>query len=240
MKRLGEFSRRQAMLGGVSAVLAATTTRHAAAAPAPVVVELFTSQGCNSCPPADAYLTELTRQPGIIALAYHVDYWNQLGWKDPFSNPASTARQRAYARALGLKTIYTPQMVINGRYDTVGSDRSQVAAAIAVAAADNAAIPLSLTLEGDALAVQIGAGTGQGRAWLVSYDLRHETRVRAGENAGRTLVNMNIVHGLEELGSWSGAPLTFRRDPPPPDTGVAVLLQSADGAIHGAAAIAAS
>jgi len=236
LKRIGGFSRRQALLRGAGALLAAAVSHRAAAASSPVVVELFTSQGCNSCPPADAYLTELARQPGIVALAYHIDYWDQLGWRDPFSSPAATARQRNYARMLGLKTIYTPQMVVNGRYDVIGSDRPRVATAIA-AGATTPAVAVALTAEGGALSAQIGAGTGEGRIWFVGYELRHETRVRAGENAGRTLINMNVVRTIDDLGAWTGAPVSFRRDALAPGAGAAVLVQSADGAMRGAAAV---
>lgn len=235
--QVAAVSRRHVMVGGATAVLAAASVRRATAATSPAVVELFTSQGCNSCPPADAYLTELARQPDILALAYHIDYWDQLGWRDPFSSPAATARQRAYARTLGLTTIYTPQMVINGRVDAVGSDRRQVAAAIATSARPE--VPIALGRDHEALAVQVGAGTGQGRIWLVDYDLAHETRVRGGENAGRTLVNVNIVRHLEELGTWSGAAAAFTRAMPRAGTGSAVLLQSERGAILGAAAVTA-
>ena len=223
------------IVGGATMVAAATAGR-AVAASSPVVVELFTSQGCSSCPPADAYLAELARQPGLLALAYHIDYWDQLGWRDPFSSPAATARQRAYAQALGLRTIYTPQMVINGRIDAVGSDRPQVAAAIA-AAAGRSAVAVAVEAERDALAIRVGSGTGHGRIWLMDYDLEHETRVRAGENRGRTLVNVNIVRGIEELGAWAGTPVAFTRPRPGPDAGSAVLVQSESGAILGAAAV---
>ncbi|HEX9462138.1 MAG TPA: DUF1223 domain-containing protein [Alphaproteobacteria bacterium] len=238
--RFGDFSRRRVILGGVTAALAVSNARLAAAQPAPVVVELFTSQGCNSCPPADAYLAELARQPGILPLAYHIDYWDRLGWRDPFSSPAATARQTDYAHALRLKTVYTPQMVINGRYDAVGSDRREVAAAIAAAGSSTGAVPVELLAENGALSVRLGAGIGQGRVFLIAYDLRHETRVRGGENAGRTLVNTNIVRAIEELGAWTGGALTRSRPLPPPGTGIAVLLQSSDGAIIGAAATAAA
>ena len=96
----------------------------------PTVVELFTSQGCHSCPPADAYLGVLSGRDDIIALAHHVDYWNYIGWKDPFSSPQATERQHSYARAMRKRSVYTPQMVIDGRYDAVGSRRSQVDRAI--------------------------------------------------------------------------------------------------------------
>jgi hypothetical protein len=218
-------------------VLSAAAPRRVVAASSPVVVELFTSQGCNSCPPADAYLAELARQPGILALAYHIDYWDQLGWRDPFSSPAATARQRAYARALGLRTIYTPQMVINGRTDAVGSDRQQVAAAIA--AGGGPALPVALEADGGALAIRVGTGTGRGRIWLMEFDLSHETQIRGGENRGRTLVNVNIVRSVEELGAWGGASVEFTRPRPPGGTGSAVLLQSESGAILGAASITA-
>ncbi len=216
---------------------AAAVGRGAAAAAAPVVVELFTSQGCNSCPPADSYLAELARQPQVLALAYHIDYWDQLGWRDPFSSPAATTRQRAYAEALGLRTIYTPQMVIGGRIDAVGSDRKQVAAAIAAAAGP--AVSVALEADRDALAIRVGAGTGRGRIWLMDYDLEHETHIRAGENRGRTLVNVNIVRGIEELGAWAGTAVAFARPRPEPGAGSAVLVQSESGAILGAASITA-
>jgi len=235
-----DVSRRHLMLGGMTATLTAASLRAAAApAPAPVVVELFTSQGCNSCPPADAYLTELARRPGIVALGYHVDYWDQLGWRDPFSSPAATARQRAYARTLGLRTIYTPQMVIQGRYDAVGSDRRQVAAALA-AAATAPAVPVALTAESGALTARIGAGNGAGRVLWLTYALSHETVVRAGENAGRTLVNANIVRTIEELGAWTGDARNFTRALPAPGNGAAVMLQAGDGAVLGAALAAPS
>ena len=234
-----DLSRRR-LLAGITAGLAAATVRPAAATTAPIVVELFTSQGCNSCPPADAYLAELARQPGVLALAYHIDYWDQLGWRDPFSSPAATLRQRDYARSLGLRTIYTPQMVINGRIDAVGSDRTSVSAAIAAAGKASRAVPVSITADGAALALRVEPGPGSGRLLWIVYDLQHETRVRGGENAGRTLVNTNIVHSIEEIGAWNGEAVALSRPQPDAGTGAALLVQAADGAIVGAAAYTAS
>jgi hypothetical protein len=233
-KPLG-LSRRRLIQSGVGAVLAGVVAGRARAAASPVLVELFTSQGCSSCPPADSYLTELAREPGILALAYHVDYWDDLGWHDPFSSPAATARQRAYARSMGLRTVYTPQMVINGRFEAVGSERGRVAAAIAKAAAIAPAAAIALTAAEDGLTATIGAGSGEGRVWGVLYDLRHETDVRRGENAGRRLVNVNIVRSIGALGAWSGAALAIPHALPQPGTGMAVFVQSGDGAILGAA-----
>jgi hypothetical protein len=230
------LSRRRLIQGSAGAVLAGIVAGRARAASSPVVVELFTSQGCSSCPPADAYLAELAREPGILALAYHVDYWDDLGWRDPFSSQAATARQRDYARLMALSSVYTPQMVINGRFETVGSERDHVAAAIAKAAATASAAAIALTAAEDTLTATIAAGLGEGRVWGVLYDLRRETEVHRGENAGRRLVNVNIVRSIDSLSIWSGAALTIPHALPQPGTGVAVFVQSRDGAILGAAA----
>lgn len=202
---------------------------------APVVVELFTSQGCSSCPPADAFLAELARRSDVLPLAFHVDYWDRLGWRDPFSSSAATARQRDYARELGLPTVYTPQIVVNGRHDAVGSDRRQVTAAIAATAGPS--VPIALAVENGALSIGIGTGSGAGKLWLVTFDPRHETAVTRGENAGRTLVDINIVRSLDAVGAWDGSPITLSRPLPPAGSGAALLLQAQDGRILGAASI---
>jgi hypothetical protein len=150
-----------------------------------------------------AYLAELAREPGILALAYHVDYWDDLGWRAPFSSQAATTRQRDYARLMALSSVYTPQMVINGRFEEVGSDRGRVAAAIAKAAATPSAAAIALTAGEDTLTATIGTGPSEGRVWGVLYDLRHETEVRRGENAGRRLVNVNIVRSIDSLSADS-------------------------------------
>jgi hypothetical protein len=234
-KKFLGFSRRRLIRGGAAAVFAGMVFGRARAASSPVLVELFTSQGCSSCPPADAYLTELAREPTIIALAYHVNYWDDLGWRDPFSSVEATARQRAYARLMKLSSVYTPQMVINGRFEVLGSDRGRIAEAISKAAAIAPAASIACAAADDALAVQLGAGTGEGRVWGIAYDLRHETEVRRGENAGRKLLDVNIVRSIEALGSWSGAALTIIRALPKLGTGMAIFVQSGDGAILGAA-----
>src|SRR5690606_9121092 len=115
-----------------------------------VVVELFTSQGCSSCPPADALLSELAAQPGVIALALHVDYWDYLGWKDSFASPAFSARQKAYAKSFGRRSIFTPQMVVQGRQALVGHDAPSVLSAIAEGLTEQATVNLALRREGDA------------------------------------------------------------------------------------------
>ena len=119
----------------------------AGAAERPIVVELFTSEGCSSCPPADALLAELASRPDVLALSFHVDYWDRLGWKDPFSSAAATDRQRNYAKLLGTGTVYTPQIVVDGRWQAVGSDRSEVERAIAAAHQSEAAVPVALAFE---------------------------------------------------------------------------------------------
>ncbi len=211
------------------------------AATAPVVVELFTSQGCNSCPPADALLGELAQQPGVLALSLHVDYWNYIGWTDPFSSQAATERQRAYSRALGRHMVYTPQMVVDGRDEMVGSDRHAVEAAIEAAAEASKVVPRFISGEDGAIRVALPAGNPGKPAtvWLAFYDDRHVTPVRRGENAGATLTNYNVVREWRRIGEWTGAPVEFALGPVPQGRDAcAVIVQEGDnGPILGAASM---
>ncbi len=206
----------------------------AEAAERPVVVELFTSQSCSSCPPAEALLTRLAHEGAdVLPLALHVTYWNHLDWRDAYSLPAATARQEAYAARLGNGS-YTPQAVVDGRAGFVGSDEATLRGAIARARATSAAIPLDLTRDGAGLTVKLGAGSGSGTLVLVGFDPSHTTRVARGENAGRTIEQANVVRSLREIGRWSGVPVTLTVPAPHGET-AAVLLQSSDGRILGAA-----
>src|SRR5262249_26015813 len=130
----------------------------AAAGERPLVVELFTSEGCSSCPPADAVLAELGGRPDVLALSFHVDYWDRLGWKDPFSSPAATERQQRYASLLGLATVYTPQIVIDGKWQAVGSDRVEVEQALGSARRDRRQVPVMLTLDHGNVKIALGPG----------------------------------------------------------------------------------
>ncbi len=209
------------------------------------VVELFTSQGCDSCPPADAFLGELAEKEGVLALSFHVDYWDYIGWKDVFADPAFTRRQRDHARNLGLRYVYTPQMVIQGSTHATGSDRSAVLERIERA---KRAKRVPVTLRHDAsgrLAVAIAqAPEGEEAAvWMVVYDDARATRVRRGENRGRTLIDHNVVRGLRRIGRWTGKAMNIEVGlsglTVEPGDGAAVILQStATGRILGAADIA--
>lgn len=206
----------------------------------PIVVELFTSQGCSSCPPADALLAELAHSPNILALGFHVTYWDRLGWQDPYALPAATARQRDYRAKFGLDYVYTPQIIVNGRLQAVGSDRPAVTAALNQARqAIGSEIPLTLTAEGNGLAVQAGSGPlrpEQATLLLIGFDPIHETPVHAGENTGRTLREANIVRSLQPVGTWSGTAIALHVARPP-GTSVALLLQAPDGHLLGAASL---
>jgi hypothetical protein len=210
-------------------------------AEAPVVVELFTSQGCNSCPPADALLGELAQRPGLVALAFHVDYWNYIGWQDPFSSPEATKRQRDYARSLGLSSVYTPEMVIDGSFDVVGSDRVRVDQVIA-AASQRQKLPVAIAASpagGWVVTIPVGEAAEPATVWLALYDRQHSTPVRRGENAGKTLTDYNIVREFRPIGQWNGAKLDLRLDLGATDLagrGFAVIVQAATaGRILGAA-----
>jgi len=217
--------------------LTAATAQAQGGAPSsrPIVVELFTSQGCSSCPPADAFLGELAKRPNVLALGFHVDYWDYIGWKDPYASKLATQRQRLYAHAFDLSYVYTPQMVVNGEAQAVGSERGDVESALKKVSAHPAAGPsLSLALARDgALAVHIGAGKEEtATVWLACFDREHKTPVTRGENAGSTLTNYRIVRHFEAIGIWKGAALDLEVPAAEmteyvggPDRGVAVLVQ---------------
>ncbi|MDB5474427.1 MAG: hypothetical protein JWP99_1730 [Devosia sp.] len=208
------------------------------------VVELFTSQGCSSCPPADALLTGLAQDDDFIALAYHVDYWDYVGWKDTFADAEFSDRQRAYAESWGSSRIYTPQMVVNGQHGVVGSRRNDVHRAL-----DGAALPLQVHIsrEPDMLKVTSPplSGLADAVVWLVSYLDRSEITIKDGENAGKTMVYTQVVTGRQVLGMWESASGASLKLPIPEvlaenSTGIAVIVQQEHdglpGPILGAAA----
>ncbi len=226
------------LLGAVTPAQAATDGRP------PVVVELFTSQGCSSCPPADEFLTELAMRPDVIALSLHVDYWDYIGWKDPYGSPMITKRQRRYAAALGLRYVFTPQMIVDGRDSLVGSDRGAVESAIAAARARQKSVDVSFRPDGGGVVV-IAAGEAPAAGatvWQAIYDEVQETVVKRGENAGRTIRNVNVVRSFERLGTWTGErleiPLNLGNDAARGRYGCVVIVQEGrSGPIIGAAVL---
>jgi len=194
----------------------------------PVVVELFTSEGCSSCPPADDLLGELTRHPGVIALAYHVDYWDYIGWKDAFAKPEFTARQKAYAVAAGNRSVYTPQMIVEGVDRVVGFKPKQVADLIRDYQAQPRAVPVRVRRDGDALtihAVSMAPFAAPATVELVRYLPEQRVPIKRGENAGRTLDYHNIVTEVKTLGTWDGKAPYDARITISGDTPAVVLVQ---------------
>jgi hypothetical protein len=204
----------------------------AAANPTRVVLELFTSQGCSSCPPADALLGQLARRSGVTALAWHVDYWNSLGWRDPFAGRWATERQRAYAAQLGAE-VFTPALVLNGATVLVGSARKAIEAAMSA----QAALPVATTISrgSGAAEISIAATPGRVRAQRIIYDPEHATHVGAGENEGARLTEYRIVRSVETLAEWDGTARTLVTALPAEGQGLSVLVQSADLRVIGAA-----
>lgn len=174
----------------------------------PVVVELFTSQGCSSCPPADEILAELSKRDDVIALALHVDYWDYIGWKDRFGDPNHAARQRAYAAAAGRKSVYTPEMIVNGTTDVVGAKPMAVSQAIARHKNDPSQIDLTLLRSDETLqiAATARAGTaGKYTVHMLRYTPAATTQIERGENAGHTFQYHNIAQNWTVLGDWDAA-----------------------------------
>jgi hypothetical protein len=205
----------------------------------PVVLELFTSEGCSSCPPAEAIVNELAQRPNVLPLSFHVDYWNDLGWPDRYSLAGATERQRVYARMLHRSSVYTPQVVIDGSRDIVGSQRAAVMEAVS---GRRDGVATSVSVSGGTIQIHVGAGSEAATAdvLLLGYLREATTPIGRGENSGRTLKESNIVLWLHELGRWNGKPREFEmnvRGLPENVTDIAVLVQSAgQGAIFGAVA----
>jgi hypothetical protein len=209
----------------------------AAVGDGPIVVELFTSEGCSSCPPADALLAELAGRSDLLALSFHVDYWDRLGWKDPFSSPAATARQRRYADLLGLATVYTPQVVVDGKWQAVGSNRADVERALGSARRDRNEVPVALVIDHGRAQIKLGPG-GDGApatVLLIGFDRRQVSAVARGENSGRTLAHADVVRSIEEVAQFTGrasaveVPIRSRSDR------IAAMVQAEDGRVLGAA-----
>lgn len=222
----------------LSGMLVVWGAQQAVAAPArPVVLELFTSQGCSSCPAADALLKEFASDPTTLPLSLHVDYWDYLGWKDPLSSPAMTARQRAYAAALGRNNVFTPELVVNGQFSVVGSNRASVESAIAKAQASQQSVTLQLVPDSSGknllLTLDITDKAMFAHTGFTAFYFRSNisTDVKNGENGGRTLTHINNVTRIQELGESRAIPM-----PTGNEDGVAVLLQkNGNGPIIGAA-----
>jgi hypothetical protein len=183
------------------------------------VIELFTSQGCSSCPPADRLLSELAARPEIVALSFPVDYWDYIGWKDTLASPSFTARQKAYGVMLGNRQanmpqtqVYTPQAIVDGLDEAVGSDRLALEQTIAKLKADQTAMRLSIHLidTGDSLRIEIPAGTGFPASVLV-LRVAHKSTVKVGrgENAGHIFTYTNVVRAVHKLADWDGKPAIF-------------------------------
>jgi hypothetical protein len=234
-------------------LLAALTVAAAPAADAggrrPVVVELFTSQGCSSCPPADALIGRLADRKDVLAMTLPVTYWDMLGWKDTLASDGNTHRQKAYAAAMGRGGVYTPQMIVDGVTDVVGSREQAVDAAITSRSGDQPAVPVDLRISRAELQIKIGAGDGtpnpNATIWLFHILGRTQVAVGNGENSGHTLGYRNIVRDVKAVGMWKGQPVSL--DLPraemasaPYDAIAVVVQQNGYGRILGAAEISRS
>jgi hypothetical protein len=182
------------------------------------VLELFTSQGCSSCPPADRILSQLARDPSVLALSFPVDYWDYIGWKDTLAAPNYTARQKAYASASGKGQIYTPQVVVNGLTDAVGSDLGAIEQAERTTGTRNGvlSVPLSVAEADGKIKVSVGAASAgapkAGGVDRLAFASSRTVTVQRGENAGSTLTYANVVRAITKIGDWDGAPVKLEAD----------------------------
>ena len=201
------------------------------------VIELFTSQGCSSCPKADARLGDLGKQADLITLAYHVDYWDYIGWVDTFGAKANTDLQRAYAQSWGSSMVYTPQLVVNGAKGVGGSREKELSGALEQA---KLGLPVGLTLTNNMLDVNIGgkAGVGEAMVWLVTFKDHSEVAIARGENTGKSIDYTQIVTGRQMLGMWDPASGTHLKLPLSElmsngANGAVILVQTDKGGLPG-------
>ncbi len=224
------------------AVLALATP--AAALERPAVVELFTSQGCSSCPPADALLKDVSRErPDVIALSFPVDIWDYIGWKDTLAKPEFTARQKHYAQSRGDHQVYTPQIIVDGAVHGVGSDKQQLTALVESTSATRHNVGTSMKIsESDGMVVvDLGAASGDighgAGVWLLRVSRAKSVSIGRGENRGRHLTYANVVRSLVRMGQWTGTPSRFELPLPEARTddtdGYVVIVQKSWGDVLG-------
>jgi hypothetical protein len=196
------------------------------------VVELFTSQGCSSCPPADAAFRKLVERGDVIALAYHVDYWNYLGWADTLSSKENTERQYGYARTMGRGNVYTPQVIVNGRDHVAGADLGGITGRIDgyLTEGKGLTVPVAAKVNGDELEIKIGAGPGKANVVMVYFNREKTIDVEKGENSGKKIAYLNSVADIETVGMWDGKETSLMLPAnvlqKPDLEGCAILLQS--------------
>ncbi|MFV0492583.1 MAG: DUF1223 domain-containing protein [Pseudorhodobacter sp.] len=216
--------------GAIAGVLAIAAPVMAQEQPAPVVVELYTAQGCSSCPPADTLLGQLADDPRIIALALHVDYWDYLGWKDKFADPKFTKRQKAYAKAVKDRMIYTPQMIIQGQDRVVGSRPEEVDAAISGQLGRESGVTLHLSRDEGGILIRAAASPPpENPLWvqLIRFRPEEQVAIKKGENAGMKMTYRNIVTSWQRLGEWKGQqPLEMRADLGGGDPAVVIIQRA--------------
>ena len=195
---------------GLFAIISALRPAHADPR---AVVELFTSQGCSSCPPADRIMGDLASDPSVVALSMPIDYWDYLGWKDTLADARFSARQKAYSRVRGDRDVYTPQVVVNGRMHVIGSDRESIESAIGDTEKSDAvmSVPISVTLAGKAINISVAApakplAVRHGELWICSVSKAVPISIGRGENRGREITYHNVVRNLLKVGDWNGAP----------------------------------
>jgi hypothetical protein len=223
-----------------TSVLLSLAAGHTASAdprsnPPRAVLELFTSQGCSSCPPADRLMTAWARDPGLVALSYPVDYWDYLGWKDTLAKHDFSVRQQAYAQSRGDRDVYTPQMVVNGLVHVVGSDDHAVQKAITATTAkpDVLTVPVGIADSPGGYIVAVGPGPGKGGIWLVPIEKSARVKIGRGENDGATVTYSNVARGLRSIGQYEGRPVTLVLDHGEVSAGgadgFAILVQAQEG-----------
>jgi len=219
MDKLAHISRRGVLAGGaaVSAVAATGVSAPALAArERSIFIELFSSQGCSSCPPADAFMGELIQRPDIVGVSMNVDYWDYLGWRDTLASAAFTRRQKEYADRRGDGRVYTPQMVINGRAHAVGSHKQDVLSEVErqIAVPDTYFVSIEVSSRGGELHVDVAGGPTDriiqsSTVWVMSIEPKVSVEIRRGENTGRTIDYFNVVRQMTPIGMWKGEAASF-------------------------------
>jgi hypothetical protein len=232
------------MLGVIMVALPLGYLFTSALADQPTVVELFTSEGCSASPSADALLSELAGRPDVLALSYHVTYWDRMGWADPFATEGNTQRQRDYNEALRRDSVYTPQMIVNGRREVSGHRPRAVGEALAASRDAKAVRRLKIGMEARDGTIEIDIPRGhagrEARVLLVRYELRRAKSVKGGENRGQHLRHANVVREITDMGPWNGSARALQVPMTPAGYGIAVLVQEFDAAGRPAAILGAA